>query len=218
MFAVKGDVNELEYLFSQPEVDKEAALALCESIKRGIFLLEEILNEFREFVKATQLDVQELDFNQVVKEAIDENFPKRSDTVLKLKLASDLPRIKADPKKLKRCFSELVENAINFQPDGGEIRVTTSRADAHARRWLKPSQRTSDFVQVRFEDNGPGIEQANKPRIFNPFYTSRAKGLGLGLSIVKGIIDAHKGVVFESGKPGKGAKFTILLPITTENG
>ena len=153
----------------------------------------------------------------MVKEAIDESFPKRSQTALKLRLAADLPRIKADPKKLKRCFSELVENAISFQPDGGEIRVTTSLVDTHSKRWLRPSQQASDFVQVRFEDKGPGIEQANKPRIFNPFYTSRAKGMGLGLSIVKGIIDAHKGVIFESGKPGKGAKFTILLPSERAN-
>jgi len=178
VFAVKGDVNEMEYLLDQPNVDKAGVLKLCESIKHGIFLLEEILNEFREFVKATQLDVREVDFNQVVREAIEESFPKRSATQLKVRLAHDLPRIKADPKKLKRCFSEIFENAISFQPEGGEIAVTTSLIDAHSKRWLKPGQHPANYVQVRFEDKGPGIEPANKPRIFNPFYTSRAKGMG----------------------------------------
>ena len=56
------------------------------------------------------------------------------------------------------------------------------------------------------------MELINKPKIFNPFYTSRAKGMGLGLSIVKGVVNAHDGVIFENGRPGKGAKFTILLP------
>ena len=74
VFAVKGDVNELEHLLNQPDTDKDGALDLCESIKHGIFLLEEILNEFREFVKATQLDVQEVDFNQVVQRSYRREF------------------------------------------------------------------------------------------------------------------------------------------------
>lgn len=212
VFAIKGDINELEYLLQQGHIEASDALKLSESIKRGIFLLEEILNEFREFVKATQLDVEEVDVNQLINEAIEEGFPKRSQTRLKLSLTPGLPPIKADPKKLKRCFTELMENSVNFQPDGGEISVTTSLADAASRKWLKPGMQSRDYAQIRFEDTGPGIEVENKPRIFNPFYTSRAKGMGLGLSIVKGIVDAHGGAIFESGRPGEGARFTILLP------
>jgi len=212
VFAIKGDVNELEYMIQSNSLGEGEARKLTESIKNGIFLLEEILNEFREFVKATQLDLEEVDLNEMVREAVEEGFPKRSQTRLNLKLAEKLPRICADPKKLKRCFCELMENSVNFQPDGGEISVTTSIADARSKKWLKPGQQAGRYVQVRFEDNGPGIRQENKPKIFNPFFTSRAKGMGLGLSIVKGIIDAHEGTIFESGTPGKGAKFTILLP------
>ena len=212
VFAIKGDINEIEYLLRSGEVAPEDAWRLLESIKNGIFLLEEILNEFREFVKATQLDPIEVDVNDLVREAIGEGFPKRSATVLKLDLGQDLPRVNADPKKLKRCFSELMENAVNFQPEGGEICVSTSMADGRSKKWLKPGQQSGKYVAVRFEDKGPGVEIENKPRIFNPFFTSRAKGMGLGLSIVKGIVDAHDGTIYESGTPGKGAKFTILLP------
>ena len=67
-------------------------------------------------------------------------------------------------------------------------------------------------MQVRFEDNGPGVPTKNKPKIFDAFYTSRAKGMGLGLSIVKGVVEAHGGVIYESGTPGSGATFTIVLP------
>ena len=216
VFAIKGDINELEYLLQDSEIDADGALELSDSIKHGIFLLEEILNEFREFVKATQLDAEDVDLNRLIKESVDEGFPKRSQSSLKLKLGRSLPIIHADPKKLKRCFAELMENSVNFQPDGGVIRVSTALADTRSKRWLKPSQRNETYVQVRFEDDGPGIETKNKPKIFNPFYTSRAKGMGLGLSIVKGVVDAHNGVIFESGTPGKGAKFTILLPYKQE--
>jgi signal transduction histidine kinase len=217
VFAIKGDINELEYLLKQENVEPEKALELMESIKKGIFLLEEILNEFREFVKATQLELEDADLNELVKQAVEEGFPKRSATKLTLNLAPNLPKIKADPKKLKRCFTEIIENSINFQPEGGEITISTSRADARSKRWLRPTQQSSEYVQVRFEDTGPGIDLDKKPKIFNPFYSTRAKGMGLGLSIVKGIVEAHNGVIYENGKPGKGARFTILLPRAKES-
>ncbi|MCX6343921.1 MAG: GAF domain-containing protein [Armatimonadetes bacterium] len=212
VFAIKGDFNELEWMLGQPNIDSQSALRISESIKKGIFLLEDILNEFREFVKATQLDIEEIDLNSLVMESIDEGFPRRSQTEIKTRIKADLPRISADPTMLKRCFGELMENSVNFQPEGGRITVTTGIADEPSKKWLRPSQQSGNFLMVRFEDNGPGIALIDKPKIFNPFYTSRAKGMGLGLSIVKGIVEAHDGVIFESGKPGKGAKFTILLP------
>ncbi|MEN6415846.1 MAG: GAF domain-containing protein [Armatimonadota bacterium] len=212
VFAVKGDVNELEYVLQQSNIDVPESLKLSDSIKKGIFLLEEILNEFREFVKATQLDLEEVDINTVVGEAIVEGFPKRSKTRLKTRLARNLPIVMADPKKLKRCFSELMENSVNFMPEGGEIKVSTGFVDTASRKWLRPNQQSGNYIQINFEDKGPGVDSDVKPKIFDPFYTSRAKGMGLGLSIVKGIVDAHNGVIFESGKPGKGAKFSILLP------
>lgn len=212
VFAIKGDINEMEYLMDAGGLDPADARQLLASTKNGIFLLEEILNEFREFVTATQLDLVESEVNDLVREAIEEGFPKRSATVLSQNFDLNLPKVSVDPTKLKRCFSELIENAVNFQPEGGEIVVTTSMADARSRKWLKPSLQSGKYVAVRFEDKGPGIETEDKPKIFNPFFTSRAKGMGLGLSIVKGIIDAHDGTIYESGTPGKGARFTILLP------
>ena len=218
VFAIKGDINELEYVLRKREPDIQECLQLIESVNKGIFLLEEILNEFREFVKSTQVELEEADLNELVKQSIEEGFPKRSLTRLNLKLAPNLPPIKADPKKLKRCFTEIMENSVNFQPEGGEISVTTSFADARSKKWLKPSQQSGRYVQVRFEDTGPGIELEKKPKIFNPFYSSRAKGMGLGLSIVKGIVDAHNGAIYENGRPGKGARFTILLPYEAREG
>lgn len=216
VFAIKGDVNEIEFLLNSGDVEPQDAWGLLESIKKGIFLLEEILNEFREFVKATQVELVEADINLLVKETIAETFPKRSATKLRLDLDESLPHICADTTKLKRCFSELLENALSFQPEGGEVVVSTSIADSRSKKWLKPSQRSGKYVAVRFADTGPGVKSENKPKIFNPFYTSRAKGMGLGLSIVKGIVDAHNGTIYESGKAGVGAIFTLLLPCKCE--
>ena len=67
-------------------------------------------------------------------------------------------------------------------------------------------------MQIEFLDAGPGIAADIKPRIFTPFFTSRARGLGLGLSIVKGILEAHRGSIVEVGPPGQGAHFIAFLP------
>ncbi len=212
VFAIKGDVNELEHILRRPGIDSAEALRMSDGIKNGIFLLEEILAEFREFVKATQLDVEQVRLNELVSQAVEEGFPKKSGAHLELDLSDGLPLIEADPKKLKRCFTELLENSVHFKPENGRIKIATSIADESSKKWLKPGHKAGPYVQVRFEDNGPGVPTKNKPQIFDAFYTSRAKGMGLGLSIVKGVVEAHGGVIYESGTPGSGATFTIVLP------
>ena len=212
VFAIKGDINELEHTLQQTNCDTAKAMELSGGIKHGVFLLEEILSEFRELVKAAQLNVETVNLNELVEEALGDGFPKRSGIKLEMRMSPRLSAVQADPKKLKRCFLEIIENAVSYMQEGGELAVTTGPADAASKKWLRPGFPVGEYVQVIFEDTGPGVETQHKPKIFDAFYTTRAKGMGLGLSIVKGIIEAHDGAIFESGTPGNGAKFTILLP------
>ncbi|MDO8683707.1 MAG: GAF domain-containing protein [Armatimonadota bacterium] len=211
VFGIKGDINELEYLISEGKLEPVNVRGIVGNLRKGIYRLEEILSEFREFLKADQLTLGECNLNDVVKQAIEQSFPKRSNIELSLELAKGLPKIEADPDRLLRCFSELVENSVNFQSEGGELAVSTGKANFS----LLPATaatRSGKYVQVVFEDKGPGVTQEEKQRIFDPFFSTRAKGMGLGLSIVKSIVEAHKGRIYEVGKPGEGAKFVILLP------
>jgi signal transduction histidine kinase len=73
---------------------------------------------------------------------------------------------------------------------------------------------SQEYIQIEFADQGPGVPEDLKKRIFQPFFTSRVKGMGLGLSIVKGIIEAHQGLLRETGTPGEGARFLIFLPVS----
>lgn len=212
LFAIKGDLNELEYMLSGDSPDVAAGLELLASTKKGIFSLEEILGEFREFVMATHLNLEESDLGDLLRESASEGFPKRSPVRLVLDIAESMPKIQADRGKLKRCFSELMENSINFQPEGGELVVSSDVADDKMLKEIPNAPRSGKFLQVIFRDNGPGIPEENKARIFTPFFTTRSKGMGLGLSIVKGIIEAHRGFILETGEPEEGANFTILLP------
>jgi signal transduction histidine kinase len=213
-FALKGDLNELAYLIETlpPGEQKKELAAISRSMERGIERLEEILRDFRDFVVATQLTLAEADINAILREVVAESFPKRCCVQLRLELAEGIPPLRCDEKKLKRAFSELIENAVSFMPEEGELRIGS--------RLLAPEERggfrlthSRDYAQIEFADTGPGVPEDLKGRIFQPFYTTRVKGMGLGLSIVRGIIEAHQGLIREVGVPGKGARFLIFLPV-----
>jgi signal transduction histidine kinase len=218
VFAIKGDLNELEWQLSKfPEDQVETINDLTASIRKGVYRLEEILQEFRDFVLATQLTLSEHDINELVKQCVDEFFPRRTAVRLEVSLTSDLPNVIADQSKLKRCFAELIENAVSFQQEGGLLRVTTSLASSHQARRLCGLSSKRRYIRIDFADAGPGVPDKDKDKIFNPFFTSRAKGMGLGLSIVKGIVEGHHGKICEIGAEGSGADFVIFLPVPTTN-
>jgi len=105
---------------------------------------------------------------------------------------------KTDPVLFRQALQNLVDNAIKFSPEGGVIRISLREDD--------------NGCTVEVGDAGPGIPDDAKSKIFTPFFTSRAKGMGLGLSIVKGIVEAHHGRICETGNQGDGARFIIFLP------
>ena len=223
-FAIKGDLNELKYLLAQaqeqPALPKSDVLAevasLVDSVEHGVYRLEDILREFRDFVMATQLKLRETDINLMVREAIKETFPRRCEIVLVEQLAEELPLIQCDADKMKRALSELIENAISFMPDGGQLVVQTAFSSPDKLPKIARISRLQPYVEIVLSDTGPGVAEENKERIFQPFFSSRVKGMGLGLSIVKGIIDAHHGAIRELGKAGDGAEFTIFLPVASQ--
>ncbi|MBL8087503.1 MAG: GAF domain-containing protein [Chthonomonas sp.] len=210
VFAIQGDANEIGHLLGEPELDRKALQDVHGSLRVQISRLEEILQEFRDFVSATQLSKAPADFNAIVREAVEEVFPRRTPVRLVFRLTADLPQVVLDAAKFRRAVSEIVENSLNFVEEG-ELTVTTDWANAEVVAQAR-LDRSRKYVEVVIEDQGPGIEFERKNLIFTPFYSSRVKGMGLGLSIVKGILEAHGGQVIESGVQGKGARFVMLVP------
>lgn len=210
VFALKGDVNEIAFQLSQPNPSIETLRELAKSLDSSVQRIEEVLQDFRDFVSATQLSTEELDLNALVKETLAEVFPKRAPVKLEVLLDPAVDQVKADSKQLRRAISELVENALLWTAKG-TLSVSTSRADEKLirRAGLRPGR---EYLAVTIADTGPGVPADKKAAIFQPFHSERVKGMGLGLSIVKGIADAHDGAVVEIGQAGKGARFVILLP------
>jgi signal transduction histidine kinase len=107
-------------------------------------------------------------------------------------------RITADPQQMEQVFFNLLQNAIQAMEDGGTLTVTTA-ADAGE-------------IAISFRDTGPGVAPANLARVFQPFFTTKHRGSGLGLPIVKKIVEAHRGSIAIESTEGRGTAATLRLP------
>ncbi len=128
--------------------------------------------------------------------------------------ASPVPLVMADAARMDQVFTNLVQNAVDAMPEGGELTVTVAfegapegTREAEARDSVSPGQ-----VVFTFRDTGPGIPLVALAEIFEPFYTTKTKGTGLGLAIVDRIVKEHGGQVRAANAPDRGAEFTITLP------
>ena len=127
---------------------------------------------------------------------------------LELEVPAKLPLIQADVRAMDEVFTNLISNAINYSPNGGEVAIA---AFPHG-----------EYLEVRVSDTGVGIAAEEIPKIFDKFYrvkhpqTRQVIGTGLGLSIVLGIIEAHRGSVEVESEPGVGTTFRVLLPVISE--
>jgi signal transduction histidine kinase len=112
-----------------------------------------------------------------------------------------LPLAYADPDQMSQVLLNLVINALHAMPNGGVLRITLSSVDGK--------------LKLIIADTGHGIATHDLPKIFNPFFTTKGvgKGTGLGLTVVHGIVQEHGGSIEVDSEPGRGAAFTISLPL-----
>jgi signal transduction histidine kinase len=118
-----------------------------------------------------------------------------------------------DPVRISECFAELVTNALHWT-----ARDERSLSIVAAPAAVLPQQldSTRTFVLIDFRDNGVGVSVENKNRIFDAFFTTRDQGTGLGLALVRRIVEGHGGAISETGLPGEGAHFELFLPSSPE--
>jgi PAS domain S-box-containing protein len=131
---------------------------------------------------------------------------------------TSLPPVLADEAQLKQVFLNLAVNAIQAMPDGGMLRIRFGfdqgrrRAGGCLGREADMTGRGRGCVWVAFADTGCGIPRKNLPKIFTPFFTTRSTGVGLGLAVSHGIVEAHGGMISVESKEGEGSTFTVYLP------
>ncbi len=164
----------------------------------------EIVSNLLAFSRKSKLEFSDVDINHVLERSILLSNHKLmlSNIEIQNDLSPDVPKVTGDFNQLQQCILNLIFNAADAMPDGGNITIKSS---------YSPERR---LVQIEVADNGRGIAKENLTKIFDPFFSTKqeGKGLGLGLSVVYGIIDRHKGTIVAESEVGKGTIFTIQLP------
>ncbi len=160
--------------------------------------LKDLIGEFSHFSRLPAMQPQRLDPNEVVLDALSPYRQAPSDRVkVRVDLAPDVPEVEVDADQLKRVLLNVINNALEAMAEtGGELRLRTARE--------------GDGVAIRVDDDGPGVEDVE--RIFEPHYTTKVKGLGLGLAIARQIVEEHGGTIRAESVPGSGTSVSIHLP------
>ena len=165
--------------------------------------LNKLLVEFREFTRLPNPHSEPVDMRQLIQEVIRVYEHLSNKVTFSCRFVNDRATIKVDRKQMKQVFANLIKNAIQAMPGGGELSVITDLVKKDDYPYFR--------VQVR--DTGNGIEEEFKDNIFEPYFTTKKDGSGLGLSIVDRIIFDHNGSIWFETKKDRGTTFFIDLPM-----
>lgn len=184
----------------------DQALEDIEKIIKASLFAREIVKNLLFFSKQVSQKKTTVNLNRVVREALfflESRCAKEGITVV-CSFDPDLPQITVDPSQMQQVLINLIVNAIQAMTHGGELKIKTALME--------------NDVSLVVEDNGIGMSEEIQKQLFTPFFTTKDvdKGTGLGLPVVYGIVTGHGGSINVSSKPGHGARFEIVLPLTRQ--
>ena len=193
--AIKNVAYYLNMVLKDPESNVKEILDILD---KEVAVCESIISSLFEFASSTPLLKREVDINDIIRGVLSNTtVPEKVEVVRQLDEV--LPTILGDRDQLGQVFGHIILNAIQAMPEGGQLTVKSEF----------PSQ---EWVAISFTDTGIGIHKDNLGKVFDPLYTTKAKGIGLGLAIIKDLVETHGGTIEVQSEVGKGSTFTIRLP------
>jgi len=189
----------------------ESAGSIHKAVERGSAVVRQLLT----FARKTEIAFEPTDVNAVVREVasmLRETFPKQ--VRVSTKLAEEVPRVHADPNQLHQAVLNLAMNARDAMTQGGVLTLGTDVVSAETLRAKFPEAPDGSYAELCVADTGVGMDVDTRQRIFEPFFTTKgAKGQGLGLAVVYGIVNSHRGYVDVESEVGKGTTFRIYIQV-----
>jgi PAS domain S-box-containing protein len=198
-------LGRAEYLMqrTQEEPLKKGLQTIISQVER----ITRVMNQLLAFARRKPVERRALDLQKIIDdnlEIFDERLPRHR-IIVERAFAASCPSVLADADQMSQLVINLVMNAVHAMPDGGTLRIGVSPHDG--------------MVRLTVADTGHGIPQDVVDKIFDPFFTTKefGKGTGLGLTVVKGIIEEHHGTIAVESEAGTGTTFTIDLPVCQPN-
>jgi PAS domain S-box-containing protein len=199
LFGISSTLDAFEARFGRAEQFQR----YLETLRGQVERLGELMNELLEYGRPPAAELHPVPLAELLGQAVAgcESLARRAQVQVQLRVAPGLPPTLADRKRLVQVFENIVDNAIRHTPAGGSVLVSGELLSETGERWLRAS----------VHDSGPGFNQTDLPRVFEPFFTRRRGGTGLGLSIVQRIVEQHAGRLQAENHPQGGALVTVML-------
>jgi PAS domain S-box-containing protein len=191
--------NATYYIKSTCPYKKDAecktAIEMFDIIEQETIFANNIINDLLDFSAKRPLQKTSQNINEIILASLAKSIVQKNINI-EMHFAKEATAT-VDKRQLERVFLNLIKNAMQAMPNGGKLTLTTKE--------------TKDFVEIVFSDTGVGISEENMSKLFAPLFTTKAKGIGMGLAICKKIVEEHEGTISVKSKVGEGTSFTIKL-------
>jgi two-component system, sporulation sensor kinase E len=173
---------------------------LLEVAQREVTRLDQIISQFLRALRPSQPALEKTDLKDVLQQTLEflKHEIRDRDILVEVEVAEDVPHASLDRNQIKQAFFNIIRNAMQAMANGGLLKIAVTCNDR--------------FVIVSFTDTGPGIPPENLGSLFEPYFTTKSEGTGLGLMIVQRIVRDHGGEIEVRSEPNKGTTFTLFLP------
>jgi two-component system, sporulation sensor kinase E len=194
-------IQLIQKALAAEEMDRERVLGFVDVVNEEVDRLNRIVVDFLFAVRPVDVQPERSDINQIIRDLMEflRYEVKEHGVEPEAHLADDLPDLDLDHKFVKQALMNLVKNSLAAMPDGGRLTFST--------------ERRGDEVLLRISDTGEGISEENLGKIFEPYFTTKDFGSGIGLTLVYKVVKEHKGEISVVSHPGEGTTFSILFPI-----
>ncbi len=189
------------YLKNIIKTENPEVIKYLNIIDKEVNISIKIINDLLEFARVSKAILKPVNCNIIIDEILlDTEVPEN--IIIKKDLNQNLSKVMADSDQLYQVFVNIILNAYQSMPNGGELIIRAREKE--------------EFVEIIFKDNGCGIPKENLDKIFDPLFSTKAKGVGLGLTICRSVIESHQGEIYIESELDKGTIFTIKLPLASE--
>ncbi len=197
--SIKGAVQILGDK-TTPEKDRKEFTSI---IEKEVDRLDNVVKDYLTFARPAPAKSEKINLNEILQSVIKQMKFQCNEHNVHLSFNPEtVPLIKGDPDKLRELYLNIILNALQAMPNGGKIDISCSQTIIESRPW----------IESRISDTGPGIAQENLSRIFEPFFSTKTQGTGLGLATAKAVVNDHNGKIKAESVIGKGTAFIISFP------
>jgi len=182
-------------------LEKHGFLELMSGLKEQVEYMDKIVSDLQDYARPLNPMLVEVGLHQLINKTLS-SLTVPENVKVSMVTEEDFPKLTLDPLLMQRVFSNLITNAVQAMPNGGQLTINASKK--------------GETALIMVEDTGAGIPDENLSKLFTPLFTTKAKGQGLGLPVCKRMVAAHDGNITVESKVGKGSTFTVEIPLRKE--